>query len=281
MGPSAIRIAGVAARVAALGRIVEDMGDLPAPIPETQPPADPRKKYVREIAHVCRQVYDRSRRSLEAGALPILLGGDHSLAAGSVAASADWVARTTSRPLGLLWLDAHGDMNTPESTSSGNVHGMPLAALLGNNPSELASIGSSPSVLAQHTVLIGIRNLDEREKTRVRESGVHVFTMKDIDREGIAAIADQAIALATAGTGGLHVSFDMDVCDPSIAPGVGTPVNGGFNYREAHLMMELIADSGRLLALDLVEANPTLDVRNATALLATELALSGLGQNIL
>ncbi len=281
MGPSSLRIAGVATRIAALGRTVMDKGDLPTPIPETQQPADAAKKYVREIARVCQQLYDDVRRSLEAAALPVVLGGDHSLAAGSVAASADWVRHTASRPLGLIWMDAHGDMNTPESTTSGNVHGMPLAALLGNAPAELATIGLSPSVLAQHTVLVGVRNLDEREKTRIRESGVHVFTMKDIDREGIAAIADRALALATEGTGGLHVSLDMDVCDPSIAPGVGTPVKGGLDYREAHLMMELIADSGRLLALDLVEVNPTLDVRNATALLATELALSALGQKIL
>jgi arginase len=198
-----------------------------------------------------------------------------------VAASAAWVRRTTSLPLGLIWLDAHGDINTPESTTSGNVHGMPLAALLGAEPIELASIGASPSVVAEHTVLVGIRNLDEREKARILESGVHVFTMKDIDREGMATIADRAIAVATRGAGGLHVSFDMDVCDPSIAPGVGTPVRGGLDYREAHLMMELIADSGRLIALDLVEVNPTLDIRNATASLATELALSAIGQNIL
>ena len=281
MGPSSLRIAGVATRIAALGRTVVDRGDLPTPIPETQQPADAAKKYVREIARVCQQLHDDVRRSLDAAALPVVLGGDHSLAAGSVAASADWVRQTASRPLGLIWMDAHGDMNTPESTTSGNVHGMPLAALLGNEPVELATIGSSPSVLARHTVLVGVRNLDEREKTRIRESGVHVFTMKDIDREGIAAIADRALALATDGTGGLHVSLDMDVCDPSTAPGVGTPVKGGLDYREAHLMMELIADSGRLLALDLVEVNPTLDVRNATALLATELALSALGQKIL
>ena len=281
MGPSSLRIAGVATRIAALGRTVMDKGDLPTPIPETQQPADAAKKYVREIARVCQQLYDEVRRSLEAAALPVVLGGDHSLAAGSVAASADWVRHTASRPLGLIWMDAHGDLNTQESTTSGNVHGMPLAALLGNAPAELATIGLSPSVLAQHTVLVGVRNLDEREKTRIRESGVHVFTMKDIDREGIAAIADRALALAMEGTGGLHVSLDMDVCDPSIAPGVGTPVKGGLDYREAHLMMELIADSGRLLALDLVEVNPTLDVRNATALLATELALSALGQKIL
>ena len=281
MGPSSLRIAGVATRIAALGRSVLDKGDLLTPIPETQQPADASKKYAGEIARVCQQLYDGVRRSLDAAALPVVLGGDHSLAAGSVAASADWVRHTSSRPLGLIWMDAHGDMNTPDSTTSGNVHGMPLAALLGNEPAELATIGSSPSVLAQHTVLVGVRNLDEREKARIRESVVHVFTMKDIDREGIAAIADRALMLATDGTGGLHVSLDMDVCDPSIAPGVGTPVKGGLDYREAHLMMELIADSGRLLALDLVEVNPTLDVRNATALLATELALSALGQKIL
>lgn len=172
-------------------------------------------------------------------------------------------------------------MNTPESTTSGNVHAMPLAALLGNRPDELASIGSSPSVRAEDTMLVGIRTLDEAEKARVRASGVHVFTMKDIDREGIATIADRAIVLVTNSTGGLHVSFDMDVCDLSIAPGVGTPVKRGLNYREAHMIMELVADSGRLLALDLVEVNPTLDLRNATALLAAELALSALGKHIL
>ena len=281
MGPSAFRIAGIAGRVASLGRAVVDTGDIETPIPETRQAVDARKKYVREIAHVCERLYADAVRSLEAGAVPFVLGGDHSLAAGSVAASAHWVRQTAARPLGLIWVDAHGDMNTPESTESGNVHGMPLAALLGNHPVELASIGFSPSVLPQHTVLVGIRNLDEREKTRIRDSGVHVFTMKDIDRHGIAAVADRAIALATDGTGGLHVSLDMDVCDPSIAPGVGTPVKGGLDYREAHLLMELIADSGKLLALDLVEVNPTLDVRNATAVLATELGLSALGQNIL
>jgi arginase len=172
-------------------------------------------------------------------------------------------------------------MNTPETTTSGNVHGMPLAALLGNEPSELAAIGSRPSVMPVNTVLVGIRNLDEKEKARIRESGVHVFTMKDIDRDGIAKIAERAIALAANGTGGLHVSFDMDVCDPAIAPGVGTPVKGGLDYREAHMVMELVADSRQLVALDLVEVNPTLDLRNATAEFATELALSALGKGIL
>jgi len=281
MGPSAFRIAGIGDQIAALGRQTVDKGDLPTPIPETQRPADQQKKYVRDIAKVCQKLYDRAMKSLEEGALPLVLGGDHSLAAGSVAASADWIRRTSAKPLGLVWVDAHGDMNTPSTTESGNVHGMPLAALLGQEPLELASIGSMPSVLPQHTVLVGIRNLDQREKDQIRASGVHVFTMKDIDRDGIATVAERALALAARDTGGIHVSFDMDVCDPSIAPGVGTPVKGGFDYREAHLIMELVADSGQLVALDLVEVNPTLDIRNATAEFGTELALSALGKGIL
>ena len=281
MGPSALRIAGIGEQLAALGRTVADKGDLPAPIAETQHPADKKKKYIRDIAKVCQKLYDSALKSLDAGALPLVLGGDHSLAAGSVAASAAWVRRTESKPLGLLWVDAHGDMNTPETTTSGNVHGMPLAALLGGEPAELASIGSSPSVFARNTVLLGIRNLDEREKDQIRAFGVHVFTMKDIDRDGIAKVAERALAIAADGTGGIHVSFDMDVCDPAIAPGVGTPVKCGLDYREAHMVMEMVADSRRLVALDLVEVNPTLDVRNATAEFATELALSALGKNIL
>jgi arginase len=173
-------------------------------------------------------------------------------------------------------------MNTPATSLSGNVHGMPLAALLGSEPAELSKIGTfAPKVLAEHTVLVGIRNLDEREKVAVRDSGVHVFTMKDIDRQGIASIVEQAVKLAGSGTAGIHVSFDMDVCDPQIAPGVGTPVKGGLDYREAHMVMEIVADSGLLTSLDLVEVNPTLDVRNATAQLGTELALSALGMKIL
>ena len=281
MGPSAFRIAGIRDQIAALGRVSIDKGDLPAPIPETQRPADKKKKYIRDIAKVCQKLYDQAFKSLDEGAFPLVLGGDHSLAAGSVAASADWLRRTMSKPLGLIWVDAHGDMNTPSTTESGNVHGMPLAALLGQEPLELASIGSSPSVMPQNTVLVGIRNLDQREKEQIRASGVHVFTMKDIDRDGIAKVAEQALGLAARGTGGIHVSFDMDVCDPSIAPGVGTPVKGGLDYREAHMIMELVADSGQLVALDLVEVNPTLDIRNTTAEFGAELALSALGKGIL
>jgi len=281
MGPSAFRIAGLGDQVSQLGRAVVDKGNVAAPILETQDEIDGSKKYIGQIARVCQSLYTTTLQSLEAGAVPLMLGGDHSLAAGSVAASAEWVRRTSAKPLGLIWVDAHGDMNTPETTTSGNVHGMPLAALLGQEPSELADIGGRPSVLPEHTVLVGIRNLDEDEKNQIRRSGVHVFTMKDVDREGIAVIAERALALAARGTGGLHVSFDLDVCDPLVAPGVGTPVKGGFDYREAHMIMELVADSKRLVALDLVEVNPTLDVRNQTAEFATELALSALGKNIL
>jgi arginase len=281
MGPSAFRIAGLGDRISELGYTVSDHGDLPSPIPETQKAVDQTKKYINEIARVCRSLYDVALQSHDSGALPLVLGGDHSLATGSVAASADYVRRVTSYPLGLIWVDAHGDMNTPQTTSTGNVHGMPLAALLGQEPAELASIGSSPSVSPQHTVLLGIRNLDEKEKGKIRAAGVHVFTMKDIDREGIATIAERAIALASKGTGGIHVSFDLDACDPMHAPGVGTPVKGGLEYREAHMVMELVADSQRLVALDLVEVNPTLDIRNTTAEFGTELALSALGKRIL
>jgi len=281
MGPSAFRIAGLSDQITALGRTVVDRGNVQAPIRELHEEADNRKKYIHEIAGVCQRLYGACLESLNQGAIPLVLGGDHSLAAGSVAASADWVRRTHDRPLGLIWIDAHGDMNTPATSTSGNVHGMPLAALLGNEPAELSAIGSNPSISPDHTVLVGIRNIDEAEKAQIRASGIHTFTMKDIDRSGIAVIAERAIAIATSGTGGVHVSFDLDVCDPAIAPGVGTPVKGGFDYREAHMIMELVADSQRLVALDLVEVNPTLDLRNTTAEFATELALSALGKNIL
>ncbi len=281
MGPSAFRIAGLGERLTALGIAVVDEGDLVAPIPETKTEGDPRKKYIREIARVCERLYKTSLGVLEKGGFPLVLGGDHSLGSGSVAATADFVRRE-HKPLGLIWVDAHGDMNTPATSSSGNVHGMPLASLLGSEPAELSKIGGfSPKVTADKTVLIGIRNLDEREKEVMRESGVTVFTMKDIDRAGIASIVEQALTIAGRDTAGLHVSFDLDVCDPTIAPGVGTPVKGGLDYREAHMVMEMVADSGLLRALDLVEVNPILDDRNTTAILGAELALSALGQKII
>jgi arginase len=281
MGPSAFRIAGLGEQLTRLGRTVVDKGDIVTPIPETKGPGDTRKRYVKEIAKVCQKLYQTSLASLEEGALPIVLGGDHSLGAGSVAAASAF-QRMRGKSLGLIWVDAHGDMNRPDTSGSGNVHGMPLAALLGPEPAELARIGGDgPAVLAEHTVLVGIRNLDEIEKQLVRQSKVHVFTMKEVDRMGIAQVMERALALAGDGTSGIHVSFDMDVCDPAIAPGVGTAVKGGLDYREAHVVMEMVSESGRLTSLDLVEVNPTLDLRNTTAELGCELALSAMGKQIL
>jgi arginase len=281
MGPSAVRIAGIGERLASMGCDVIDKGDLLTPIPETQAARDPKKKYSREIARVCQRLYQQVYQAHAEGAVPITLGGDHSLAAGSVGASADFAA-STGDEIGVLWVDAHGDMNTPATTTSGNVHGMPLAALLGPEPFELSRIGArSPKVRAEKTVLIGIRNLDDLEKERIRDAHVHVFTMKDIDRHGIAVIMKRALSIAGKGTRGVHVSFDVDVCDPAIAPGVGTPVKGGLDYREAHMVMEMTADSGRLMALDLVEINPILDIQNQTAILGAELALSAMGMRII
>jgi len=281
MGPSALRIAGLDQRLAALGHPGTDRGDLHVPIPETRTPGDPAKKYIREIARVCQRLHHAVLGSLRDGAIPLVLGGDHSLGAGSVAAASDWAQRR-AQSIGLIWVDAHGDMNTPASSGSGNVHGMPLAALVGPEPQELARLASRvPAVDPARTVLLGVRDLDAGEKDNIRRSGVRVFTMSDIDRQGMASVAQQALAAAGAGTAGIHVSFDMDACDPGIAPGVGTSVRGGLGFREAHLLMEMVADSGMLTSLDLVEVNPILDVQNTTAALGMELALSALGQKIL
>ncbi len=281
MGPSAMRIAGVGDRVSALGRTVTDRGDLPAPIRETSRPGDPTRKYIEDITDVCRRLFDSALASHREGAVPVVLGGDHSLAAGSVVASST-SARDAGERVGLLWVDAHGDMNVPATSSSGNVHGMALSALLGGEPIELSGFGpDGPAVEADNTVLVGVRNLDPAEREQVLESGIHVYTMKDVDQLGMARVAERALKLAGNDTAGVHVSFDLDVCDPGIAPGVGTPVKGGLSYREAHLLMETVADSGLLRALDLVELNPILDVRNTTAELGVELMLSALGRGIL
>jgi arginase len=281
MGPSAFRIAGLGEHLGRLGLTVVDKGDIVAPNPEMKGPGDVHKRYVKDIARVCLKLFQSVLGSFEEGALPLVLGGDHSLGAGSVAAAAAFYRKRGAK-VGLIWVDAHGDMNRPDTSDSGNVHGMPLAALLGSEPAELARLGGEgPAIEASHTVLVGIRNLDEVEKQLVRDSEVHVFTMKDVDRLGITEVMDRALKLACDGTAGVHVSFDMDVCDPSIAPGVGTPVKGGLDYREAHVVMEMVAESGRLTSLDLVEVNPTLDLRNQTAELGVELALSALGKQIL
>jgi arginase len=281
MGPSAFRIANVSSRIATLGYDVNDHGNIPVPIPEIIGVQSQHARYVREIGIVCEALYQSVLKSLQSGHFALSIGGDHSLAAGSIAGSAS-AMRGQHRPLGVLWIDAHADMNTPESTLSGNVHGMPLSCVLGKGPAELVEIGGfSPKIDPTRCAVIGLRNLDEREKEIVRRSGVHAYTMKDIDRRGMAAVMEEALAIICEGNAALHLSFDMDGVDPSVSPGVGTPVRGGFSYREAHLLMEMVADGQRLIALDMVEVNPILDNQNSTAILGCELILSALGKKIL
>ena len=281
MGPSAFRIANIGNRIATLGYQVNDQGDIPVPIPETIGIQDQHARYAKEIGAVCKRLYVIVRNSVLSGHIALSLGGDHSLAAGSIAGTAS-AMRKRERPLAVLWVDAHADMNTPESSLSGNVHGMPLACILGSGPLELAGIGGfSPKVDPARCAVVGLRNLDEREKKIVRHSGVHAFTMKDVDRHGMASVMEQALASICKGGAALHVSFDMDGVDPAVSPGVGTPVQGGLSYREAHLVMEMVADSQRLVALDVVEVNPILDHQNQTAILGCELILSALGKEIL
>jgi arginase len=280
MGPSALRVTRLAERIRALGFDVADTGDVDVPLPEECEVGDPRKKYAAAIAGVCGDLCDRVERALGEGRLPVTLGGDHSLAMGSIAGVSRH-QRAQGRSVGLLWFDAHGDMNTPESTNSGNVHGMPLSHVVGLGDEKLASIGGfRPKVRASNTCLIGVRDLDDREKKLIAESGVAVYTMKDIDRHGVSHVIDEAVERALRGTEGLHVSFDIDAVDPSEARGVGTPKKGGLTYREAHLCLEIVADSGKLAALDMVEINPILDSRNSTAELGAELILSALGKRI-
>jgi arginase len=278
MGPSAFRLTGLADRLAALGHAVTDRGDIRVPIPEGIDPGDTHKRFIREIAAACTTLAGMTEAAVAAGRLPITLGGDHSLAAGSIPGVAR-ALRARGEELAVIWMDAHADMNTPETSPSGNVHGMPLAAVLGIGPAELAAIGGGTSIRPQHVAMIGLRNLDEHEKSFVRQSGVHAYSMTEIDRRGMGPILDEVISLLS-GAGGIHLSIDLDGLDPEVAPGVGTPVRGGLSYREAHLLCEMVAESGRLVALDVAELNPVLDVRNHSAEVGTELILSALGQRI-
>jgi arginase len=280
MGPSALRLTSLATRIRMLGYDVVDTGDVDVPLPEECHVGDAKKKYAKEIADVCGRLCDRVDDVLKEARLPVTLGGDHSLAIGSIAGvSRNFRAR--KERVGLLWFDAHGDMNTPESSSSGNVHGMPLAHVLGMGDDNLASIGGfKPKIHASNACLIGIRDLDDREKKLIADSGVHVFTMKDIDRHGVSHVIDEAMEQASRGTAGIHVSFDVDAIDPSEALGVGTPKKGGLTYREAHLCLEIVADSKLLTSIDMVEINPILDNRNTTGELGAELILSALGKRI-
>jgi arginase len=281
MGPSAIRIAGVSAVLRELGYHVEDDGDVGVPAPEAQAPEPKNARYLDTIWHVCNRLRLRVRRTLESGETPLVLGGDHSIAMGTIAGVSEHF-RNQDRRIGLIWVDAHADMNTPETTLTGNVHGMPLAALLGMGHPKLVEIGGfSPKFDKANVCLIGIRNLDEVEKDNVARSGIHAYTMRDLDERGMRAVAAEAIAHASAGTAGFHVSFDLDGMDPRDVPGTGTPVKGGISWREANLLLEMVADSGKMLALEITELNPIFDVKNQSGEVAVDLIQSAFGKRIL
>ena len=281
MGPSALRVAGLAAKLEALGLTVRDRGNVPVPGAEMMDRGDAKARFLVQIARCDETVAQWVDEALARQATPVVLGGDHSLAAGSIAGVASHF-RAQQKTIGLIWIDAHTDINTPDTSTSGNVHGMPLAALLGLGPAVLSDLLDwSPKVSAAQTVLVGIRDIDAIERDNVRRAGVTVFTMRDIDEKGLRTVMERAIEIASNGTAGYHVSMDMDWVDPEEAPGVGTPVPGGATYREAHLAMEILADHGGMLGLDIVEVNPILDEHNRTAELAVQLICSAFGKKIL
>lgn len=282
MGPSAVRVAGLEEKLRLLGHSVIDGGNVPVDLPETRSVGEDRAKFIREIRETCGHLAALVLQSLENGATPVILGGDHSLAAGSVAGAAEFFRRSNRR-IGLLWIDAHADCNTPQTSPSGNVHGMPLAALLGLEPKLLGRImGPAPKIDPRNVALIGVRDIDATEKENIRRAGLsRVYTMRDIDERGMRAVMEDALQAAGDGTAGYHVSLDMDWIDPEDAPGVGTPVRGGATYREAHLAMEILADHGRMVSFEAVEVNPVIDEHNRTAELAVELICSAFGKKIL
>ncbi len=281
MGPSAIRIAGLAGRLAELGHTVVDEGDVSIKNMEALKVGDVRARYLPEIARASRLVCKKVERILGKGRFPLVLGGDHSISIGTVSAIAA-ASRREGKKVGLLWVDAHGDINTPETSPSGNIHGMPVAALLGEGPEQLTSIaGDGPKVDPRNLAMVAIRSLDEGEKIRLKRYGVGVHTMSEVDRSGIDTVMKAALARVTDGTDRVHVSFDLDAVDPTVAPGVGTPVKGGLDYREAHFLMEMLSDSGVMTSLEVVETNPILDDRNASAAFAVELVQSAFGKRIL
>jgi arginase len=281
MGPSALRIAGLEEKLEVLGFDVTDCGDLHVESRETSKVGDPHARYARLIARCCEELRRKVKAAAARGHRPLVLGGDHSIAMGSVAGVAGHY-RDQGEAIGLIWVDAHADMNSPKTSPSGNVHGMPLGVLLGYGDPALVRLGGfTPKVRAEHVVLIGIRDLDRDEKELVRHSKALVFTMKEVDQLGMSVVAQKALERVTNGTAGFHLSLDLDGVDPIVAPGVATAVNGGLNYREAHLLMELVSDSKKMLAMDLVELNPVLDTQNRTAEFAVGLVLSAFGRQIL
>jgi len=281
MGPSALRYADLNEKLQNLGYEVHDLGDLDVIIPETHHYGDPNAKYLKEIADACNHLANLVLEIRQNGSTPLVLGGDHSIAAGTVSGVSESFRRE-GQPIGLLWFDAHADFNTPDISPSGNVHGMPMAAIMGYGPIQLTHIfGFSPKIQPQHAVQIGIRDVDPDERQLVKQSGIRVFTMKDIDRRGIGAVMDEALSIVTKGTAGFAATLDADFLDPYESPGVATPVRGGANYREAHLAMEMIADTNKMVSFEIAEINPILDVHNQTAHFGMELILSAFGKQIL
>jgi len=281
MGPSAIRVAQLSGRLERLGYEVKDFGNVPVDQPEAAREGHENARYLPRITTTCRRLAKRVAAIVRRQRFPLVLGGDHSIAVGTIAAMSAHV-REQGGKLGVIWVDAHADMNTPDTSPSGNVHGMPLAACVGMGPPELTRLpGFAPIVDAANVVLVGIRDVDLLEKPHVKESGVTVFTMRHIDERGLPAVMKEAIAIAGNGTAGVHVSLDMDAVDPDQAPGVGTPVRGGLTYREAHLVMETLCDAGIMLSMEAVEVNPVMDAANRTAVLAVELVMSAMGKRIL
>jgi len=281
MGPSAVRVANLNGRLAELGYDVEDLGNVPVVQRESHPEGDARAKYLPQITETCTRLAEMVENAFAAGKFPLVLGGDHSIAVGTVSGISHCF-RSRGQKIGLIWIDAHADMNTPASSPSGNVHGMPLACCIGIGPRPLTDIfGYGPKVQPENVALIGIRSVDGTERNTVQGTGVHAFTMRDVDERGLRAVMQEAIAIACAGAAGFHVSLDMDAIDPDEAPGVGTPVRGGITYREAHLAMEILSDSGRMTSMEVVEVNPVIDEANRTAVLAVELVMSAMGKRIL
>lgn len=281
MGPSALRYADLNERLQALGHEVHDMGDLDVIIPETRHFGDPKAKYLKEIADACTQLANLVLQIRQEGRTPLVLGGDHSIAVGTVSGVSECFRRS-GKKIGLIWFDAHADFNTPDISPSGNVHGMPMAAIMGYGPVELTHMfGFSPKILPEHAVQIGIREVDPQERELVKKSGIRVFTMKEIDRRGIGAVMDEAVSIVSRNTDGFAVTLDADFLDPYESPGVATPVRGGADYREAHLAMEMIADTKKMVSFEITEINPILDVHNKTAHFGVELILSAFGKQIL
>ncbi|MSP64873.1 MAG: arginase [Ignavibacteria bacterium] len=280
MGPSAIRIAGLSEKLKSIGHIVTDEGDILIKAPEQQRVKDDKLKYLNEIVRGCNLLSNRIERILSIKSFPLILGGDHSIAIGTLAGICNFNKRQ-NKTVGLIWFDAHGDLNTADTTPSGNIHGMPLAACLGQGSKYLTSVGGEfQKIHPKNVVMIGIRELDEGEKKLIKKLGITIFTMEDIDKEGMGSIVKKSLKKLKH-VDHLHVSLDLDALDPTFAPGVGTPVKGGLDYREAHLFMESLFDSGKLSSLEVVEENPILDIKNQTAELAVDLILSSFGKKII